>query len=383
MKRSIAYIVTSPRTAMNFLSGYLSDVSDRGWEVTLICASDPTIREFADKEGVDYREVKFTRDPSLVRDLAALFRLIWVLRSLSPDAVVFATPKASLLGAVASWLTRVPVRVYEQWGLRLESVRGPMRKILFAMEWLTVRLATVVVANSSSLARRMESLKLAPPDSIVTLGAGSSHGVDVDRFSLDNTIPVIDSSTAKFVSQRESFTIGFVGRIHPDKGVDVLLLAIRECVSNNMKVKCLLLGASEGFELPIEGDLAHRIHYAGKVEDAQPYYREMDALVLMSKREGFPNVVLEAASMCVPAIVSDGTGAIDSVVDGTSGFVVPVQDHEQLADRIQYLALHPGERVAMGLAARERVVKHFGHTSVRAHHIDLVESEMESSASRS
>ena len=63
-----------------------------------------------------------------------------------------------------------------------------------------------------------------------------------------------------------------------------------------------------------------RIHCTGFVDDTAPYYKAMDLMVLPSLREGFPNVVLEAAASGIPVITTDVTGARDSIVPGKTGF---------------------------------------------------------------
>ncbi|GGM00700.1 hypothetical protein GCM10010038_33490 [Glutamicibacter protophormiae] len=86
-------------------------------------------------------------------------------------------------------------------------------------------------------------------------------------------------------------------------------------------------------------------------------------LVLVSRREGFPNVVLEAAALEVPAIVSDATGCVDAVEHDITGAIVPVSDPEALAAAIA-LALRNPEWKNFGSAARKRVVRDFAQETV-------------------
>ena len=91
----------------------------------------------------------------------------------------------------------------------------------------------------------------------------------------------------------------------------------------------------------------------------RPRYAAMDVLCLPTRREGFPNVVLEAGAAGVPCITTRATGAIDSVVDGTTGVLVDVGDEEGLRRAIDRLARDPALREAMSEAARERVIDEF------------------------
>src|SRR5207244_4032064 len=117
----------------------------------------------------------------------------------------------------------------------------------------------------------------------------------------------------------------------------------------------LLLGDFEAGDLvdadthvTIETD-SHIIR-TGFVKDTAPYYHVMDVFVLPTYREGFPNVVLEAQASCVPVVTTTATGAIESIVDGITGFLVPVGRSIPLAKTIDQLLKDRGLRVRMGQA---------------------------------
>ncbi len=85
-------------------------------------------------------------------------------------------------------------------------------------------------------------------------------------------------------------------------------------------------------------------------------YAAADVLVLPSEHEPFGLVVNEAFACGLPAVVSEACGAAgDLVVDGETGFVVPVGDIEALAARLGLLARDPALRAAMGAKARDRI----------------------------
>jgi glycosyltransferase involved in cell wall biosynthesis len=92
----------------------------------------------------------------------------------------------------------------------------------------------------------------------------------------------------------------------------------------------------------------------------------MDVHVLASRREGFPNVVLEAGAMEVPTVTTRATGAVDSVLDGETGLLVDVDAPDQLAAAVERLLDDAALRARLGAAARERVVRDFGPTRVVA-----------------
>ena len=363
----VAILVTSEDTALAFLSGYVRFLVGRGWRV-IVGANSPTgqLVEMANSVGAEALHVAWEREPAPLSDAQALWHLTGQLRTMRPDLVVTATPKAGLIGTLAAFMAGVRPRVYQLWGLRLETSTGAVRVILGILEWLSIRISTVCVANSQSLARRAEELRLAPKGSIKVLGRGSSHGVNVDYFSPDAEV-TLDPETHAFLSGHAAdLTVVFVGRLHPDKGIDTLLRALAVCAGQGTAVRTIIVGPDEGFDPNryIAGLPQDRIHLTGNVSDVRPYVLACDVLCLPSLREGFPNVVLEAAALGKPAVVSDATGVVDSVIDGETGRLFPTGDAHALAARFIELAADPSSVSHMGAAARSWATHNFPHEHI-------------------
>jgi glycosyltransferase involved in cell wall biosynthesis len=350
-------VVTAAVTARLFMRGYVEFLARSGYEVTLVADDVSEIREALAKRGVVAHSLPMRRDPSPVHDIRSLGRMIALMRRVRPDAVIYATPKASLLTSIAARILRVPVRIYELWGIRFETASGTARKIFQGIERMIASGSTAIVANSASLAERAVSLGITTSDRIAVPASGSSHGVDSEYFAPDAPRAELDPDTARFLERTVGTTIGYIGRLHPDKGVDVLLKAAEALHASGVASRVLLVGGDEGAELPAVNGLP--VHVVGEVEDVRPYLAEFDALVLMSLREGFPNVVLEAAAMEVPAIVSDATGCIDSVASGMTGTIVSVGDVASVTEVLRALATNPGIGREMGIAARMRALNEF------------------------
>ncbi|MFE6995718.1 glycosyltransferase family 4 protein [Microbacterium sp. NPDC057659] len=350
-------VVTAEVTARLFMRGYVEFLSRSGYEVMLVADDLSALREPLFERGVRAMSLPMSRDPAPLRDLVSLIRMASLIARARPDAVVYATPKASLLASIAARVLGVPLRVYELWGIRFETARGAARALYRGIERVIATCSTVVVANSASLAARAAEFGITGADHVIVLGEGSSHGVDSKHFSPLAEVPEIDEATAAFLAEHEGITLGFVGRLHPDKGIDTLMAAASRLAEQGEDVRVLLVGGAEGAAVEFPPGVA--VHLTGEVMDVRPYLGVFDVLVLMSRREGFPNVVLEAASMEVPAIVSDATGCVDSVIDGVTGYVVPTGDVDALGSVITELAGDPVALRALGVAARRRAVKTF------------------------
>lgn len=366
----LCFFVTSSLTATTFLGGYLKFLSQDGWDVTLICSDGPGLTELERTEGVQVSRLRIEREPAPIQDITSAVKAFMLLRRLSPDVVVYATPKASLVGAISAWLARVPHRVYELWGLRLETSRGWIRPVIRVLEWVTASASTKIIANSRSVAERSKQMRVNAGHNPVVLGNGSSHGVDADYFRRDAEMDPLDSATAEFINSGTEPVVGFVGRLHPDKGIDTLVEALQLCAEDGVAVRALIVGGEEGGDAPSRTPLRRIVptHFTGQVADPRPYYAAIDLLTLPSRREGFPNVVLEAAAMQVPAVVSDATGCVDAVTQEVTGFIVPVNSATALAGAIKRLVNDASLRDRFGRAGRARAVAEFAQERVWAAH---------------
>jgi glycosyltransferase involved in cell wall biosynthesis len=342
------------------LRGRLRALREGGFRVTVVASAGRLLERTAQREGVEFRTVPMERGIAPLKDMVSLLRLCLLLWRLRPDVTEFSTPKAGLLGTLAARLTGVPVRVYMLRGLRLEASRGLQRRVLLLAERLAAACAQSVLCNSPSLLRQALALGVAPAGKLHLLGAGSSNGVDTERFSPG------PSPVRHLLGLREDVpVVGFAGRLTYAKGVPDLIEAFERILEAAPGAHLLLAGwfdaaedaLSRAWKRRIEDH--PRIHITGLIYDTAPYYRAMDLLVLPTWREGFPNVVLEAAATGVPAITTQATGAVDSVLPEVTGLLIPPGYPSAICTAVLELLADPARRRRMGMAARRRVCERF------------------------
>lgn len=356
--------ITNPQTCLT-LTGRLRALREAGFRVTLIASPGKLLDEIAMREGVEAIGLPMERKIAPLSDLVSLVRLWWTLRRLRPDLAEFSTPKAGLLGNIASWLAGVPARVYMLRGLKLETSKGMKRTVLLAAERAAAAFAQVVLSNSESMRSEAVALGIAPADKIHLLGDGSSNGVDVTRFS-----PGASELRSRLRIPAEAPVIGFVGRLTQDKGIPELVEAFDAILQGEPEARLLLVGWFDVSEDALSAQVRARIEshprivYTGFVADAAPYYRAMDVMVLPTWREGFPNVVLEAAATGIPVITTLSTGSRDSVVPEVTGLLIPPGYPEAISEAVLKLLHDPVRRRRMGEAARAWVCTHYADERV-------------------
>ncbi len=369
---SIVVGVTHPQTCL-ILGPRLRALREAGFCVTLVCSPGELFDQAAAAADVDAVPIPMKRGIAPLRDFVSLLRLCRLLRRLRPDIVEFSTPKAGLLGTIAAALCGVRRRVYLLRGLKLEGARGLKRRMLLAFERLACRCAHVVLSNSASLRAEALALRLAPEGKLHVLGSGSSIGVDIVRFSPRPANGPADGLTdvrERLAIPAGAPVIGFVGRLTRDKGLPELIESFEAIACAEPEARLLLVGWFDAAEDALTAGLrarieSHpRIHCAGFVADAAPFYRAMDLMVLPTWREGFPNAVLEAQATGIPVVTTLSTGSRDSVVPEVTGLLIPPGCPEAITEAVLKLLRSPERRRQMGLAAREWVREHYSERHV-------------------
>lgn len=163
--------------------------------------------------------------------------------------------------------------------------------------------------------------------------------------------------------QRTTLTLLFVGRFAFNKGLDVLMDVATRLVAGGKGdlVRFQLAGDGPLMRHYLDAGLPPNVELLGRVDDGrlQQLYHDCDALILPTRFEGMPTVVLEAMAAAKPIIVSD-VGATAELVDAGNGFLVPPGDGRALMDAITALmALGADQRRRMGEASLARVQERF------------------------
>lgn len=210
-------------------------------------------------------------------------------------------------------------------------------------------------------------------------------GVDTSRFY---PIPVDEARAVINIPASECMLL-YVGRIEPLKGVDTLIKAIAILEGNGVLHACphylAIIGGEPNVDprnmnaemkrlqdLSKELGINDLVIFLGKQnQETLPYYYSASQVVIVpSHYESFGMVALEAMACGTPVVASQVGGLAFLVQDGVTGFIIPDDDPQALADRLTLLIERPDLREKMGNSAIE-ISRSYEWTTITSKILDL------------
>ncbi len=362
--KKIFHLVTVSKS-ISLMKGQIEYLRNKGLDVHVVSSRGEELENYSSNIT---HVLNMEREVSLINDIKSLINMILLFLKEKPYIVNAGTPKAGLIGTLAGFITRRPVRIYTVRGLRLETVSGLKYRILYLMEKIAMFCATDILAISESLKNKIIFLNLEKEENIKVLGHGSSNGIMLDNFRQEfNEIP--DEISRKIEG---CFVLGFVGRIVKDKGIKEVIESFKIIKNKGYNVKLLVVGKVEKDNTISKEDFDFLNNDAdvvlvGQVTNTVNYYNHMDVLVFPTYREGFGNVSIEAQAVKVPVITTNVTGAVDTVEDKLTGYIVAKGDYKGIAKRVEMLIKNPELKERLGNVARKKVEEKFNSIDIWEH----------------
>lgn len=361
-----------------FFYGIPTFLSNKGFEVAIASSKGAELDLISNRENPIIFPVEMEREIKLFSDFISLLKVINVIYRFRPDIVNAGTPKAGLIYTLGAWFLRVPVRIYHVRGLRHESLTGFSEKLQIAIERIVGRLATHVICETESLKNLALTQNLFDVEKCYVLGPGSS-GVQLENFNPEKFSSDFRSELRSNMGiPEDSIVIGLVGRLVPRKGISELIESWKEIRRNYPSAILLLVGPIESAQSLESSDIStiqndSRIISTGMVSDVAKYYSIMDVFTLPAHWEGFGNVLVEAASMGVPVVTTNGTGTIDAAKDGYNAKIIDVKDTVALTKAISEYLDDPNLRYKHGKNGQEWATK-FDRKKILRHLYEFYQS---------
>ena len=360
--KKLIIITTVPMSLATLVKGqakYLSSYFD----VKLVTSFSEKNQEISKAEGVELKSIDMTRQITIIKDLRALIELYKYFKNQKPDIVYTFTPKAGLLGMMASFLSRVPVRIHNVVGMPLMEATGKKFILLKFIERLTYLFSTNLFCNSFGL-KKFINENLTKED-VKVIAQGSINGVDTEFFKNTKTLDEKELIRDKFKIDKKDFVITFVGRIVKDKGINELIEAFINLSKKYNNLKLLLVGDYEEHLNPIKKenkiliDSLDSIITVGFQSDIRDFLSITDLFVLPSYREGLPNSLIEAGSFGIPLLATNINGCNEIIDDGITGILVEKKNAKKLEEAIDKLLEDKELYNSIKLKVRDRIIEKY------------------------
>lgn len=316
------------RGAEVFGSRIVDGLTSRGWAARLV-----SLTSDGKSAGVEATPLSTHRPSSLPAvDLALIRRL---RREAAGHDVVLANGSSTLRYTAAALFGMLgrPAFVYASVGEPMYWTRNRLAR--WRHRFLTNR-ADLIAAVSRATARQLTDL-----------GSGAHRvywaptGVDVPE-SVER-------------SPHSGLHLLLVGSLSREKDPGAALAVVEKIAGSRLRI----VGDGplrDSLEKAVEArGLGHRVDFTGVATDAGPHFLWADILLLTSRTEGLPGVVLEAAAYATPAVAFDVGGTSETIVDGKTGCLIPPGRVDQLVAAVGELAGAPRRVAEMGRAARSFV----------------------------
>lgn len=358
--KKICFVTTVSITIKSFLIDFAKYLTEEdNFDVTFICSTDKALYNYCNGK-IHYIPVDIQRGVGF-DGLKVINKLTKVFKEESFDIIQYSTPNAALYASIAAKKAGCRNRLYCQWGIRYMGFDGGWKRKLFkTIEKITCNNSTVIECESFSLYDFSVKEGLYPAEKSSVIWNGSACGVNLDRYDISRRDKWRKQRRDELGIPEDAFVFGFAGRITRDKGSNELIEAFKQIQEKHDNTYLLFLGSfdNEGTikeELKKWAQQSSKVKFVEWTDKVEQYYCAMDAFASLSYREGFGLVVIEAAAMMLPGIVTDCPGQKDTIEPNVDGWLVPVKNVDNVVETMEHCIDNLDEVREYGKNARRHV----------------------------
>ena len=370
MAHKILLVANTDWYLFNFRLSLARTLQDQGWEPVLVSPRGPYAQQL-EAAGFRWLSVPMSRRSMLpYGETRTLLKLGSIYRHERPDLVHHHTIKPVMYGTLAARWSGINAVVNSitglgylfisnQWTAKLLRliVKPALRQILRSGR------AHVIFENSGDRAFLVDR-KLVRSDQTTLI---EGVGVDLRHYQPSDEadeIPIVILAS----------------RMLWDKGVHDFVEAARILQTEGLAARFALVGAPDlgnPASIPVrrieQWTDQGLVEWWGHRHDMAAVFRSSHVVALPSYYEGTPTVLMEAAASGRPIVATDIPGNRNVVIDGQSGYLVPVGDPEVLARSLENLILSEDLRIQMGKQGRELAKRRFSQEDINARTIQVYE----------
>ena len=359
----VLHIITRMNTGgpAVFLDHLTSAMNDLGTQSTIaygFCEANET--DYTDNnlmraELIRIKTLHRTLNP--IDDIRAFVQIRKIIKEVKPDIINTHTSKAGVLGRIAAKTTNPKPKVVHTFlGHLIYGYFGrPKIWVFILIEKIMTKFTSAAIAVTAETKQ-----------SLMSEGVGRKLHWEIIRIGIPVTKP-----NKNDLSPDGKLKILWVGRFTDIKDPGFAVETIRQ-VSQKIpsNVELTMVGGGELFEKIVELAANLPIRFVGVLKEPFKKFQNFDLLMMTSKNEGLPLVILEAAN-CLRATISTNVGGISEFIENNSnGYLVP-RNTRLMAEKIILLASDKESVRSSGISARYLLEKSFSDNQIARLHLDL------------
>jgi glycosyltransferase involved in cell wall biosynthesis len=306
--------------------------------------------------------------PHLYNETVTFFKLIEKIKEVKPDIVQTHVLKANLIGVLAAKMAGVKKIIATEMTLKDIAETGIKRfrdKLIHPLSALVINRCSMFMVTSESI--KDEWNKCIHPEKIHVV----YPPFNINKYNvLTNNRIYRDNSVKK---------VGFVGRLSKEKSVDTLINAFEIIRKKKTDVELLIVGQGSEknmlINMTVKKGLEKHIHFSGYQENVFHFLNQMDILVLPSRTEGCPMVIIEAMASGLPIVATNVGGNVELVLHNETGFLTPVNNALKMSEYIIYLLEHVEIAKKMGELGKKKAFEKY-HPTIFVNEIEKLYNQV-------
>ncbi|MEQ8470944.1 MAG: glycosyltransferase [Marinoscillum sp.] len=299
------------KQAMQLVEG----TNRRGIESLVFCKSGSAVADYCVNSGIQ----NFTDSFKSAYSITTIVRLVQLIRSTKPDMIHMHSSKAHTVGLFASLFCKTPLVLSRR-------VHSPVKNNLFS-RWKYNHPNIKKIICVSQAVERLLSVSIRNPVKLTTIYGGIDLETTISRYQPDYLQDLYSIKDSEVV-------IGFMGSLNDIKDPLTFVEICAELSEKQNNLKCVLIGEGpmrkQIEQRILQRNLTGQVILTGFTHKNPEALSSLDMLVLCSKSEGFPNVILEAAALQVPVVATDVGGIREFIDHGLTGLLSSPGDRNQL-----------------------------------------------------
>ncbi|MFH1777510.1 MAG: glycosyltransferase family 4 protein [Candidatus Omnitrophota bacterium] len=316
---------------------------------------DNQVTDFIRKENINYVLIpELVREIALLKDIKAFFKILNFIRKERFDIVHTHSSKAGMLGRWAAKLAGVKIIIHTPHGhIFYGYFNYFLTQVFIFLEKITAKITDRIITLTKRGKEEHIKYGIACADKLVPVYSG----IEIEKFRNYQIDKIKQKKILK--ADKKTAIIGTVSRLESVKGGVYFISALPEIIKTFPKLKVFIIGGGtekENLErLTRKLGVAKNVVFMGECQDISWSVSTFDVFVLSSLNEGMGRCLLEAQALGVPVVATRVGGIPEVVKDGVTGFLVPPQNSEAIAEAVIKLLKDDFLREQMSRQARENI----------------------------